>query len=157
MSNKTGNKPEEKKSGGLAEDVLRQAGKSDEEAGSMGKIDRAEDELEATLDPKFRTENSPVHQGIWNRRTPVSLFSVPSSATAGNSPAQTAIENCIRVVKGHIAAGTLFDSKGKVSDQVLADLGAQGYWGMLVDKKYGGQGATITDFMNLVTRMAAEG
>jgi alkylation response protein AidB-like acyl-CoA dehydrogenase len=157
MSNKTGNKPEEKKSGGLAEDVLRQAGKSDEEAGSMGKIDRAEDELEATLDPKFRTENSPVHQGIWNRRTPVSLFSVPSSATAGTSPAQPAIENCIRVVKGHIAAGTLFDSKGKVSDQVLADLGAQGYWGMLVDKKYGGQGASITDFMNLVTRMAAEG
>ncbi len=54
MSNKTDNKPEQK-SGGLAEDVLRQAGKSEEEAGSMGKIDRAEDELEATLDPKFRT------------------------------------------------------------------------------------------------------
>jgi alkylation response protein AidB-like acyl-CoA dehydrogenase len=157
MSNKTDNKPEEKKSGGLAEDVLRQAGKSEEEAGSMGKIDRAEDELEATLDPKFRTENSPVHQAIWNRRTPVSLFSVPTSATAGTTSAQVAIENSIRVVKGHLAAGTLFDSKGKVSDQVLADLSAQGYFGMLVDKKFGGQGASITDFMNLVTRMAAEG
>lgn len=157
MSKKTDNKPEEMKSGGLAEDVLRQAGKSEEEAGSMGKIDRAEDELEATLDPKFRTENSPVHQAIWNRRTPVSLFSVPNVTAQVVTPAQVTIENSIRVVQGHLAANTLFDSNGKVSDQVLADLSAVGYFGMLVDQKYGGQGASITEFMNLVTRMAAEG
>lgn len=153
MSNKTDNKS----AGSLAEEVLRQAGKSEEESGSMGKIDRAEDELELTLDPKFRTENSPVHQAVWNRKTPLNLFSVPTVNTADVKPIDAVIEKCVQVVKGHLAANTLFDANGKVTDQVLNDLGAQGYWGMLVAKEYGGQGASITDFMNLVTRMASEG
>ncbi len=73
------------------------------------------------------------------------------------TPAQVTIENSIRVVQGHLAANTLFDSKGKVSDQVLADLSAVGYFGMLVDQKYGGQGASITEFMNLVTAHGGRG
>ncbi|HEV3121271.1 MAG TPA: acyl-CoA dehydrogenase family protein, partial [Isosphaeraceae bacterium] len=52
------------------------------------------------------------------------------------------------------SAGTLFDSKRKIADQVFRDLASAGYWGMLVERAYGGQGAPFSAFAPFLTRMA---
>src|SRR5262249_27502144 len=42
----------------------------------------------------------------------------------------------------------------KVSDDTLRELADVGYWGMLIDPKYGGQGAPFARFAPFLTRMA---
>ena len=44
----------------LAEQVLKQGGKSAEEVERTGKLDRGDEAFEATFDEKFRTTGSPV-------------------------------------------------------------------------------------------------
>src|SRR5690606_33559381 len=40
------------------------------------------------------------------------------------------------------------------SSEVLRDLGPTGYWGLLVDREYGGLGAPFRSFAPFLTRMA---
>ena len=42
----------------------------------------------------------------------------------------------------------------KSAPRVLAELGAAGYWGLLVDRQYGGSGAPFASFAPFLTRMA---
>ncbi len=44
---------------------------------------------------------------------------------------------------------------GKIPENVLADLADAGYWGMLIDKKYGGEGCTVQQFMTFLSRIAS--
>ncbi len=188
----------------LAEEVLRQGGKSEDEVKRTGAIDRAEDVFESTLDAKFRTVNSPVHKAVWDSTVPVALF-----AQLGNDAEKKAylavVDRCVAIVARHREAGTLYkigqrpleqvlaeipalhmaihgagmsedaaaegklldairqlgnelaDADKKVNEQVIAELAEAGYWGMLIDPKFGGQGASILDFMQMITRMASEG
>lgn len=185
----------------LAEDILRHGGKSEDEVKRTGAIDRAEDEFEKTLDPKFRTANSPVHKAIWDFSVPVELFAQQTEEDKAKSYLAV-MDRCVEIVKRHRLAGTLFkagekplnqilaelprlnqlldkseeegaaaqvlqlihqmggalaDADQKVNEQVIAELAEAGYWGMLIDPKYGGQGASMVDFMQFITRMAGEG
>jgi alkylation response protein AidB-like acyl-CoA dehydrogenase len=49
---------------------------------------------------------------------------------------------------------SLLDENRKITDQVLDDLSGVGYWGLLVDREYGGSGAAFRDFAPFLTRMA---
>ncbi len=60
----------------------------------------------------------------------------------------------LEVVRRHRDAGTLFGPDGKVTDAVLGDLGTAGYWGLLIDPQYGGQGAPFAAFSRFLTQMA---
>jgi acyl-CoA dehydrogenase len=60
----------------------------------------------------------------------------------------------LEVVRKHREAGTILDEKGKVAPSVLRELGDVGYWGLLIDPKYGGQGAPFARFTGFLTRMA---
>src|SRR5207302_3937567 len=53
-------------------------------------------------------------------------------------------------------AGTLWDDKGKVSPALLQELSRAGYWGLLIDPKYGGQGAPFARFTRFLTRLAVQ-
>ena len=64
------------------------------------------------------------------------------------------MQNSFDIVRRHRAAGTLLDARQKISDAVLAELGAAGYWGLLVDRQYGGSGAPFASFAPFLTRMA---
>ena len=46
------------------------------------------------------------------------------------------------------------DANKKVPQSVLDELGEVGYWGLLVDKKYGGSGAPFASFAAFITKMA---
>jgi alkylation response protein AidB-like acyl-CoA dehydrogenase len=143
--------------GNLTEDVLRQGGKSEDEVRRTGAIDRAEDEFERMLDPKARTANSPVHKAVWDRKVPMSQFKGKRKENALRSKYRVTMDNCKEIVVRHVNAGTVYDSNNKVSDQVLLELAEAGYFGLLVSPEMQGSGATIQDFMEFLTEMAAEG
>jgi alkylation response protein AidB-like acyl-CoA dehydrogenase len=60
------------------------------------------------------------------------------------------------LVKRRREAGQLYNEKGKVSDETLKELGTAGYWGMLIDPKYGGQGAPFQRFTRFLTKMGTQ-
>jgi alkylation response protein AidB-like acyl-CoA dehydrogenase len=141
---------EEKES--FAEAAMKLGGKSEEEARRMGAVDRADDQVEAMFAARYQTTNSPIHRAIWDGQVDPKLF--VGEKDEPSLDVQKVIINSIDVVRRHRAAGTLLSEHQKISDTVLADLAAAGYWGMLVDKKYGGSQAPFATFAKFLTRMA---
>jgi alkylation response protein AidB-like acyl-CoA dehydrogenase len=131
---------------------LRLGGKSADEARRTGAIDRADDQVEALFQPQYQTVNSPVHRAVWDRVLPVELFEATLESTPPD--VQAVMSHSLEVVRRHRAAGTLLNAEGKIADEVLADLAAVGYWGLLVDRAYGGSGAPLRSFMPFLTQMA---
>jgi alkylation response protein AidB-like acyl-CoA dehydrogenase len=64
------------------------------------------------------------------------------------------MDDSIAVVHRHRREGTLLDENQKIAEQVFDDLAEAGYWGLLVDKRYGGSGAPFRNFAPFLTRMA---
>ena len=54
----------------------------------------------------------------------------------------------------HRRAGTLLDVAGKIDGAVMQELAAAGYWGLLVDREYGGSGTPFQSFATYLTQMA---
>ncbi len=136
----------------FAETALKLGGKSDEEVRRTGAIDKADEQVESLFAARFQTVQSPVHRAIWDRQLPVDLF-IPQPPAA-SPEADRVMQLSLDVVRRHRAAKTLLDSNQKISETVLADLAAAGYWGLLVDRQYGGSGAPFAAFAPFLTRMA---
>ncbi len=136
----------------FAETALVLGGKSADEARRTGAIDTADDEVEALFAPQYQTVNSPVHRAVWERGVPVELFTSSSPVTPPD--VQQVMDESIAVAKKHTAARTLLNDEGRIAESVFAELGAAGYWGLLVDKEYGGSGAPFSSFAPFLTRMA---
>lgn len=137
--------------GNMTEDVLRDAGKSEHEVESTGKIDRADEAVDAMYGERQRTANSPVHKAVWQA---VDLSTFGSEEAPKDALVDETVEACLKVVRDHRTAGTLYDEHGKIRNEVLADLGKAGYWGMRIDPKFGGKGSSDRAFMRMITRMA---
>lgn len=146
---------EEKKSEiSFAETALRMSGKTEEEATRTGVMDRADDQVEAMFAPQYKTINSPVHRAVWDREIPIELFN--SEAPNPNAGCLNSMKKCLETARQHKQAGNLYDSKtGKLSQSLIDGLAQAGYWGMLIDPKYGGQGASISHFMHFLSQMAS--
>ncbi len=151
----------------FAETALRLGGKSDEEARRTGAIDKADEQVEALFAARFQTASSPVHRAVWDRGVPVELFvsqppshvdeSLRDSPSASRRDAGTwpeVMQNSLEVVRRHRAGGTLLDANRKLNQRLLDDLAAAGYWGLLVDREYGGSGAPFSAFAPFLTKMA---
>lgn len=136
----------------FAETALKLGGKSDEEARRTGAIDKADDQVEQLFRPEYQTVNSPVHRAIWDRRLESELFATSPQSTPAD--VQKVMDDSFEVVKRHRLAGTLLNDEGKIRDEVLQDLAAARYWGLLVDREYGGSGAPFRSFAPFLTRMA---
>lgn len=136
----------------FAETALRLGGKTEEEARRTGALDRADDQVEALFKPQYQTIHSPIHRAVWEGKTPLELFSPP--AQPASAPCDRAMEASLEIVRCRRLQGALYDEKGKVSNETLQELGSAGYWGMLIDPKYGGQGAPFLRFTRFLTRMA---
>lgn len=136
----------------FAETALKLSGKSEDEARRTGAIDKADDQVETFFAPQYQTIHSPIHRAVWERKLPVELF----TSTPPTTPPEVAkvMDDSLAVVRQHRALRTLFDERGKISDVVMNELGQVGYWGLLVDKKYGGSGAPFASFAPFLTRMA---
>jgi alkylation response protein AidB-like acyl-CoA dehydrogenase len=136
----------------FAETALKLGGKSDDEARRTGAIDAADDQVERLFAPAYQTVNSPAHRAIWERGVPVDLFQSDPISTP--PPVRAVMDASLAEVRRHRDAGTLRNDEGKIADEVLVDLGAAGYWGLLVDPQYGGSGAPFSSFAAFLTQMA---
>lgn len=136
----------------FAESALRLSGKSEEEARRTGAVDRADDQVESLFAPQYQTVNSPVHQAVWEKRVPLDLFAAP--LLPESAPCDAAMERSLAVVRRRREADTLLNDQGKLDPAYLDELGQAGYWGMLIEQKYGGQGAPFARFSRFITRVA---
>lgn len=136
----------------FAEVALRLGGASADEAKRTGVLDSADDEVEALFVPRYQTVNSPVHRAVWEKRNDTTQF---ESMPLRSSPSVSlVVDQSLTIARKHRDEGTLFGSDGKITNKVLAELGSVGYWGLLVDRDYGGSGATMREFADMITRMA---
>jgi alkylation response protein AidB-like acyl-CoA dehydrogenase len=142
----------QKSSESFAETALRLGGKSDEEAVRTGAIDRADDQVEQLFNSQRQTSHSPIHRAIWNGDMDWQLFRAPQPVVSES--ARHVMDESLRVVAQHRAAGSLLDEQRKVSQVVLRDLAAVGYWGLLVQPEYGGTRVSFQAFASFLSRMA---
>ncbi len=138
----------------FAETALKLGGKSDDEAKRTGAIDAADDQVEKLFKPQYQTVNSPVHRAIWDKQVPIDLFAGKDEQTPSGVAA--VMERSLEIVRARRRGGRLLDADGKIAAEVLDELGGAGYWGLLVDKEYGGSGAPFHSFASFLTRMAIE-
>ncbi len=138
----------------FAETALRLSGKTEEEARRTGALDKADEQVESMFKPQYQTVNSPIHKAVWDDKVPLSLFDPP--ALPQTHPCDRSMEASYEVVRRRRESGTLYDEKGKVSNDTLKELGTAGYWGMLIDPRYGGQGAPFQRFTKFLTRLAVQ-
>ncbi len=150
MSSAAPSPSEEKQS--FAETALQLSGKSAEESRRTGAIDRADDQVEALFAPQYQTTASPAHRAVWDDHVPIELFT--SSSPQVSPEVQRVMDDSLAVVRRHRDGRTLYDGQKKLSNELLGDLGTAGYWGLLVDRQYGGSGAPFTAFASFLTRVA---
>jgi alkylation response protein AidB-like acyl-CoA dehydrogenase len=136
----------------FAETALRLGGKSEEEARRTGAVDRADEQVEALFKPQYRTENSPIHKAVWDGKAPLDLFNPPPLPPA--APCDRTMDASLEIVRRRRQEGTLLDERGKLAPSLLEELAGAGYWGLLIDPRYGGQGAPFQRFTHFLTRMA---
>lgn len=136
----------------FAETALQLGGKSDEEVRRMGAVDKADDQVETMFRRQHQTANSPIHRAIWDEAVPIDMFSLDSSPPSPQ--AQHVMRDSLEVVEGHLYRGTLHDERRKIREEVLRNLGDAGYWGLLVDKTYGGSQTPFSQFAPFLTKMA---
>ncbi len=134
------------------EAALKLGGKSEEEARTTGTVDRADDQVDALFAARYQTANSPAHRIVWDREAPLDLFLPQPPATAPAS--EKVMQRSLDAVRTNREQGTLYGPDAKVSEAVLKDLSAAGYWGLLIDPKYGGAGASFAPFARFLTKMA---
>ena len=152
MATETPSKNPSRPGTSFAETALVLGGKSADEARRTGAIDAADDQVEALFAPQYQTVNSPVHRAVWDRGVPVELFLSTPPKTPPD--VQKVMDDSIAVTRRHTETGTLYDGEGKISEVMLENLGSVGYWGLLVDREYGGSGAPFSSFAPFLTRMA---
>jgi alkylation response protein AidB-like acyl-CoA dehydrogenase len=136
----------------FVETALKLSGKSAEEARTTGAIDRADEQVEKLFAPKYQTTGSPVHRAVWDSELPGDLFVAKSVAV--DAAAQAVMQKSLDVVRQRREQKTLVDAQGKVSRETLEALSAAGYFGLLVDPEYGGQGISFQAFARFLTQMA---
>src|SRR5258707_8803793 len=136
----------------FAEAALRLSGKTEEEARRTGAVDKADEQIEALFAPQYQTSHSPVHRAVWDGRVPLDLFQPsPLPATAA---CDAAMNRSLDIVRRRKEENSLLDERSKVAPATLEELAGAGYWGMLIDPRFGGQGAPFQRFTHFLTRMA---
>lgn len=136
----------------FAEVALRLGGATPDEAKRTGAVDTADDQVEDLFASQYKTSNSPAHRAVWDGNVPSHLFYCEPEADS--DLVHRVVERSLATVRAHRDGHTLLDSQGKIAEQVLADLGDTGYWGLLVHPDYGGSGASMRQFARMITRMA---
>lgn len=145
-------KPVEPQETSFAETALTLGGKSADEARRTGAIDTADDQVEKLFQPQYQTANSPAHRAVWDRGIPVELFESDPIPTPPEI--RKVMDDSLAVVRRFKRENAITDEKGKLRNEVLDALGEAGYWGLLVDKKYGGSGTPFRAFAPFLTEMA---
>jgi len=90
---------------------------------------------------RMALESSPIHRAVWETQVPIELFTAEPVVMLPEVRAR--LDRSIEVVRRRRLAGTLYDSRGVISDVTLRELASAGYWGLRVEPRYGGAGASF--------------
>src|SRR3954454_13096220 len=104
----------------FAETALRLGRKSEEEARRTGAVDKADEQVESLFAPQYQTINSPVHKAVWDGRTPLDLFTPP--VLDASADCDTAMDRSLAVVRRRKEDGTLYNDRGKLSEETFREL-----------------------------------
>jgi alkylation response protein AidB-like acyl-CoA dehydrogenase len=96
---------------------------------------------------------SPVHRAVWDRHVPVELFE--STEPVVSEPVRSAMDHVLADVRARVRDGSVYGPDGLVSDEMLRDLAADGYWRLRVDPAHGGLGASFSTFARLLSDVVA--
>lgn len=149
--NKPENAPEAEKES-FVETALKLSGKSEEEARTTGAVDKADEQVEELFAKKYQTAGSPAHRAVWDPEFPVDQFVAKEVPTS--SAVEKMMQKCLDVAYMRRENNTLLNSDQKISDETLQDLADAGYWGLLVDREYGGAEVSFIAFAKFLTKMA---
>jgi alkylation response protein AidB-like acyl-CoA dehydrogenase len=152
MSVMTPNTGRETQKETFVETALKLSGKSAEEARTTGALDRADEQVETLFAKKYQTTGSPVHRAVWEDELPGDLFVAKEQAVPDAT--KLVMLKSLEVARERYRQMTIFDAQGKIARETLDALGSAGYWGLLVDREYGGQGAPFQGFAKFLTQMA---
>ncbi len=136
----------------FVETALKLSGKSAEEARTTGALDRAVEQVETLFSRKYQTTWSTVHRAVWEDELPGELFVAKDQAVPDAT--QLVMLKSLETIRERCGQKTVFDAQGKISPETLTGLAEAGYWGLLVDKEYSGQGAPFQAFAKFITQMA---
>jgi alkylation response protein AidB-like acyl-CoA dehydrogenase len=140
---------QEKETASFAETAMRMGGKSEEEAKRMGAVDKADEQVDRLF--RFQTANSPIHKAIWEGKVPLELFMAPPPPL--DLPCDVVMNKSLEVIKRRREEQTLLNQDKKLSAETIDELAGAGYWGLLIDPKYGGSGAPFARFAPFLTQM----
>ncbi len=138
------------------ETVLRQAGKDATEIKSTSQMDSVDSQSDFNPGVQFGSEDSPIFRAIWSNQVPLDLFAASQLEAASPRYAEV-LTKSVELVSQHYDEQTLYGEDGKLSLELLEQLAQTGYFGLLIPEKYGGSGASLVDFMQLLTDVAARG
>jgi acyl-CoA dehydrogenase len=134
----------------FAETAMRMAGKSEDESKRMGAVDKADEQVDLLF--RHKTDASPIHKAIWDGVVPLALFQPPPLPTS--LPCDVVMEKSLAIAKRRRDEGALLNADKKLSNETINELAEVGYWGLLIDAKYGGSGAPFVRFAPFLTKMA---
>jgi alkylation response protein AidB-like acyl-CoA dehydrogenase len=91
-------------------------------------------------------------QALWKQESVAELFTLREPLP--QSEAIETMQQVLRLAADFQTAGKIHDEKGKLSQELLQQLTARRYWGMLVPEQYGGSGAKLADLVPFLTKLA---
>lgn len=138
----------------FAAQALEISGKSAEEVRRLGAVDAADERVDALFGKRYQTASSPIHRAVWEREDVLREFDALQKPRQVSEPAAKVMQQSLEVVLRHRTAGTLLDQHGKIAAHVLQELADVGYWGLLIEREYGGSGASFAQFAQFLTQMA---
>ena len=136
----------------FVETALKLSGKSEEEARKTGALDRADEQVEDLFAPKYQTAGSPIHRAVWDQEFPTDLFQAKERPVP--DACRQVMERSLEIARRRSREHTNYDQNRKINQDTLNELAGAGYWGLLVDERYGGVGAPFIAFARFLTRMA---
>ncbi len=139
----------EKETQSFAETAMRMGGKSEEESRRMGAVDKADEQVDRLF--RFQTSNSPIHKAIWDGKVPLELFQAP--APPASLPCDNVMSQSLKIIQRRRDANALLNQDKKLSSETIDELAGAGYWGLLIDPKYGGSGAPFARFAPFLIKM----
>jgi len=134
----------------FAETAMRMGGKSEEESRRMGAVDKADEQVDRLF--RHQTSASPIHKAIWEGKVPLDLFQAPP--LEASAPCDNVMNQSLAVIKRRREEKTLLNQDRKLSAETIDELAGAGYWGLLIDPKYGGSGAPFARFAPFLVKMA---
>ena len=105
------------------------------------------------LQPQYQATNSPIYRAVWEPGVSDDVFA--AAGQSAEADAQAVMDRVVERVREHRIADTLWGTDGRVQESVMEDLAAIGYWGLAIDRRYGGLGVAFRSFAPFLTRMAA--